>query len=98
MRNVWVKYTVIRLGVFIGLCVLFGVLGMPWLATVLFAATLSFAYSLLFLSGLRDQISKQIFEKRSNTLGSGDAESDLENEIVDLEVKSKKPVTDTDSK
>ena len=90
MRNVWVKYTVIRLGVFIGLCVLFGVLGMPWLATVLFAATLSFAYSLLFLSGLRDQISKQIFEKRSNTLGSGDAESDLENEIVDLEVKSKK--------
>jgi hypothetical protein len=98
MRNVWVKYTVIRLGVFIGLCVLFGVLGMPWLATVLFAATLSFAYSLLFLSGLRDQISKQIFEKRSNTLGSGDAESDLENEIVDLEVKSKKTVTDTDSK
>jgi hypothetical protein len=98
MRNVWVKYTVIRLGVFIGLCVLFGVLGMPWLATVLFAATLSFAYSLLFLSGLRDQISKQIFEKRSNTLGSGDAESDLENEIVDLEVKRKKPVTDTDSK
>jgi hypothetical protein len=97
MRNVWVKYTVIRLGVFIGLCVLFGVLGMPWLATVLFAATLSFAYSLLFLSGLRDQISKQIFEKRSNTLGSGDAESDLENEIVDLEVKSKKTVTDTDS-
>jgi hypothetical protein len=98
MRNVWVKYTVIRLGVFIGLCVLFSVLGMPWLATVLFAATLSFAYSLLFLSGLRDQISKQIFEKRSNTLGSGDAESDLENEIVDLEVKSKKTVTDTDSK
>jgi hypothetical protein len=98
MRNVWVKYTVIRLGVFIGLCVLFGVLGMPWLATVLFAATLSFAYSLLFLNGLRDQISKQIFEKRSNTLGSGDAESDLENEIVDLEVKSKKTVTDTDSK
>jgi hypothetical protein len=98
MRNVWVKYTVIRLGVFIGLCVLFGVLGMPWLATVLFAATLSFAYSLLFLSGLRDQISKQIFEKRNNTLGSGDAESDLENEIVDLEAKSKKTVTDTDSK
>jgi hypothetical protein len=98
MRNVWVKYTVIRLGVFIGLCVLFSVLGMPWLATVLFAATLSFAYSLLFLSGLRDQISKQIFEKRNNTLGSGDPESDLENEIVDLEVKSKKTVTDTDSK
>lgn len=98
MRNVWVKYTVIRLGVFIGLCVLFGVLGMPWLATVLFAATLSFAYSLLFLSGLRDQISKQIFEKRSNTLGSGDSESDLENEIVDLEAKGEKTVTDTDSK
>ena len=92
------KYTVLRLGVFIGLCILFTLLGMPWLATVLFAATLSFAYSLLFLSGLRDQISKQIYEKRSNTLGSGDAESDLENDIVDSKAKGEHTPTQTDSK
>jgi hypothetical protein len=65
---------------------------------VLCAATLSFAYSLLFLSGLRDQISKQIYEKRSNTLGSGDAESDLENDIVDSKAKGEHTPTQTDSK
>jgi len=90
MKSAWVKYTVIRLGLFIGLCIVFGLLAMPWLAAVLLAGMLSFAYSLLFLNGLRDQISKEIFEKRANTLGSGDPESDLENEIVDLEVKGKK--------
>ena len=89
MKNAWVKYTVIRLGLFIGLSVLFSLIGMPWFAAVLIAAMLSFAYSLFFLSALRDQISKELYEKKANTLGSGDPESDLENEIVDLEVKSK---------
>jgi hypothetical protein len=93
MRNVWLKYTVIRLGLFVVLCVVFGLLAMPWFFSVLFAGMLSFAYSMFFLGHLRDQISKQIFEKRSNTLGSGDTESDLENEIVDLEAKSKKSPT-----
>lgn len=90
MKNAWVKYTVIRLGLFIGLCIVFGLLALPWFAAVLLAAMLSFAYSLLFLNGLRDQISKDLYEKKTNTLGSGDPESDLENEIVDLEVKGKK--------
>jgi hypothetical protein len=92
MKNAWVKYTVIRLGLFIGLCIVFGLLAMPWLAAVLLAGMLSFAYSLLFLNGLRDQISKEIFAKR-DTLGSGDPEIDLENQIVDLEVKGKKTPT-----
>ncbi len=93
MKNAWVKYTVIRLGLFIGLCIVFGLLAMPWLAAVLLAGMLSFAYSLLFLNGLRDQISKNLYEKKTNTLGSGDPESDLENEIVDLEVEGKKTPT-----
>ena len=90
MKNAWVKYTVIRLGLFIGLCIVFGLLALPWFAAVLLAGMLSFAYSLLFLNGLRDQISKDLYEKKTNTLGSGDPESDLENEIVDLEVEGKK--------
>ena len=93
MKNAWVKYTVIRLGLFIGLCIIFGLLALPWFAAVLLAGMLSFAYSLLFLNGLRDQISKDLYEKKTNTLGSGDPESDLENEIVDLEVKGKKTPT-----
>ena len=63
---------------------------MPWIFTVLLAAMLSFTFSMFFLGHLRDEISKQIFQKRSNSLGSGDPESDLENDIVDLEAKSKK--------
>ena len=97
MRNVWLKYTVIPLGLFVVLCVVFGLLGLPWFFSVLFAGMLSFAYSMFFLGHLRDQISKQIYEKRSNTLGSGDTESDLENEIVDLEAKTKKSPTKPDS-
>jgi hypothetical protein len=97
MRNVWVKYTVLRLGVFTALCILFAVLGMPWFFTVMLAAMLSFAYSLFFLTGLRDQISKQIYEKRSNSLGSGDPESDLENDIVDSKAKGKHTPAQTDS-
>lgn len=83
MRNVWLKYTVYRLGMFILLGIVFGLVGMPWLYSVLFAAALSFAFSMFFLSHLRDEISKQIHAKRSNTLGSGDPESDIENDILD---------------
>ena len=94
MRNVWLKYTVYRLGMFIGLCIVFGILGMPWFFTVLLAAMLSFAFSMFFLGHLRDEISKQIYQKRSNTLGAGDPESDLENDILDLETKNKKSKTE----
>jgi hypothetical protein len=90
MRNVWLKYTVYRLGLFVLLCVVLGVLGVPWFFSVLLAAMLSFAFSMFFLGHLRDEISKQIHEKRANSLGSGDPESDAENEIVDLEAKRKK--------
>ena len=98
MRNVWLKYTVYRLGMFILLCIIFGLFGLPWLFNVLLAGALSFAFSLLFLGHLRDEISKQIYEKRANTLGSGDPESDLENEIVDSEIKNKKAPTKPKSK
>ena len=67
---------------------------MPWFFTVLLAAMLSFAFSMFFLGHLRDEISKQIYQKRSNTLGAGDPESDLENEILDLETKNKKSKTE----
>ena len=92
------KYTVLRLGVFSGLCILLIVLGMPWLFAVLISAMLSFAYSLFFLTGLRDQISQQIYEKRNNSLGSGDPESDLENDIVDSKAKGEHTPTQTNGK
>ena len=64
---------------------------MPILFAILVAGMVSFALSIIFLSKLRDEISKQIYEKRQNTFGSGDTESDLENSKLDaLESNAKK--------
>lgn len=56
---------------------------MPILFAILVAGMISFALSIIFLSKLRDEISKQLYEKRQNALGSGDPESDLENAQLD---------------
>ena len=91
MKNAWLKYTIYRLGLFALFTTTFGLIGVPILLAVLLAGMLSFAISIIFLSKLRDEISKQIYEKRANTLGSGDPESDLENQqLDDLEGNSKK--------
>jgi mannitol-specific phosphotransferase system IIBC component len=90
VKNVWLKYTLYRLGIFAVLAVIFGLL-MPILFAILVAGMVSFALSIIFLSKLRDEISKQIYEKRQNTFGSGDTESDLENSQLDaLESNAKK--------
>jgi hypothetical protein len=91
VKNAWLKYTIYRLGLFALFTATFGLIGVPILLAVLLAGMLSFAISIIFLSKLRDEISKQIYEKRANTLGSGDPESDLENQqLDDLEGNSKK--------
>ena len=65
---------------------------------MLLAAMLSFAFSVFFLSKLRDELSRQVHERRTNSLGSGDPESDLENDLIDkLESDSKKSPTKRDS-
>jgi ABC-type bacteriocin/lantibiotic exporter with double-glycine peptidase domain len=90
VKNVWLKYTLYRLGMFTVLAIIFGLL-MPILFAILVAGMISFALSIIFLSKLRDEISKQIYEKRQNTFGSGDSESDLENSQLDaLESNTKK--------
>ena len=91
MRNAWLKYTLYRLGLFAGLTILLGVLGVTWVIAMIFGMMISFAISLLFLSHLRDEISKQIYAKRKKTLGNEDSESDYENEVIDqLENDSEK--------
>jgi len=98
MKNAWVKYTVYRLGLFVLLTVVLRATGIPWIFSVLLAAMLSFAFSVFFLSKLRDELSRQVHERRTNSLGSGDPESDLENDLIDkLESDSKKSPTKRDS-
>ncbi|MEY4418269.1 MAG: hypothetical protein RIQ88_707 [Actinomycetota bacterium] len=66
MRNVWLKYTAIRLGMFLAITIGLALLGMVWVAAALIGAMLSFAFSIVFLSKLRDQMSKELYEKRAN--------------------------------
>jgi hypothetical protein len=91
MRNAWLKYTLYRLGLFAGITILLGLIGVTWVIAMIFGMMISFAISLLFLSHLRDEISKQIYAKRKKSLGNGDAESEFENELLDnLEDNGKK--------
>lgn len=65
MRNLWLKYTLYRLGLFIGLTLLLALLGIPWIFAAILGAMISFAISMIWLSGLRDELSKQIYQKRT---------------------------------
>jgi len=78
MRNVWLKYTLYRLGMFLGLTILLGLLGVVWVVAAILGAMLSFAFSMVFLSHLRDEMSRQIASKRQKSKDE-QAEDDLEN-------------------
>ncbi len=75
MRNLWIKYTLIRLGLFALLTIIIALLGATWLIATVLAAMISFAVSVIFLSGMRDEMSKQIYQKRNK---SSDPDADFE--------------------
>ncbi|MBD8609877.1 DUF4229 domain-containing protein [Frigoribacterium sp. CFBP 13729] len=61
----WVKYTIVRLGVFlVALVVLVLLLPNPYLATLI-AAVVAFCVSYLFFAPLRRQVALELAERRS---------------------------------
>lgn len=88
MKNPWVKYTLIRLGSFIVLTSILTSVGFDWVFAVMVAAVLSFAFSLIFLSKMRDQMSSGVYKRINKGAGAPDEESDLENKILDEESKN----------
>jgi hypothetical protein len=98
MKNPWLSYSILRLGMFV--LIFWGLMSFdfnPFFAAVI-AAAISFAISLVFLDKQRKQMSEQVHRKlaRDTTGTYKDPESDLENEILDSEIKAdqKKPETD----
>jgi hypothetical protein len=98
MKNPWLSYSILRLGLFA--LVFWGFLSLdfnPFFAAVI-AAAISFALSLVFLDKQRKSMSEQIDKKlsRDKSGSYADPESDLENQILDSEAKAdeKKPETD----
>ena len=61
----WVKYTVLRLGIFLVALVLFVLLlPNPYLATLL-AAVVAFCVSYIFFAGLRREVALELADRRS---------------------------------
>jgi hypothetical protein len=98
MKNPWLSYSILRLGLFA--LVFWGFLSLdfnPFFAAVI-AAAISFALSLVFLDKQRKSMSEQIDKKlsRDKSGSYADAESDLENQILDSEAKADEKKSETD--
>ena len=87
MKNAWLNYILIRVGLFVGILVIMILLNFDKFFSALIAAALSLAISLIFFTKQRDRVSEAVYKRinRNDTQGSDDAESDLENAILDAE-------------
>lgn len=85
MKKHWLVYISARLGVFAAVLTVFMLLGFGWLYATLIAAALSLAFSLIFLSKQREALSSDIYNrvKKNKEVGIDDADSDLENDLLD---------------
>ena len=98
MKNPWLSYVLIRLGLFFG--VFFALLVLqfnPFFAAII-AAAISFAIALLFLDRQRDAMSAAVAKKLSRD-SSGryrDELSDEEDKILDSEAKANDGDTGSD--
>lgn len=85
MRNAWATYLIMRIGLFVGILVIFLLLGIEQFASAIFAAVLSLAISLLFFNRQRNALAETIsnaIEKRKK-FGETDPDSDHENAQLD---------------
>mgnify|MGYP000402567950 FL=1 len=85
MKKHWLVYISARLGVFALVLTVFMLIGFGWLYSTLIAAALSLAFSLIFLSNQREALSSDIYNrvKKNKEVGIDDADSDLENDLLD---------------
>jgi hypothetical protein len=90
VKNPWLSYVLMRLGLFFGVFFVLLLLQFnPFFAAII-AAALSFAIALVFLDRQRDAMSEAVAKKLSRD-SSGRYQDDLSNEedrILDLEAKA----------
>jgi hypothetical protein len=90
VKNPWLSYVLIRLGLFFGVFFVLLLLQFnPFFAAII-AAALSFAIALVFLDRQRDAMSEAVAKKLSRD-SSGRYQDDLSSEedrILDLEAKA----------
>ncbi|MEO0024272.1 MAG: hypothetical protein RL196_713 [Actinomycetota bacterium] len=96
MKNAWANYLFIRIGLFVGILVIFLLLNVDQFVSAILAAVLSLAISLLFFSRQRNAVSEAVYraiEKRKNQ-GEADTDSDHENALLDQAASSAEDVND----
>ncbi|MDE2387351.1 MAG: DUF4229 domain-containing protein [Actinomycetales bacterium] len=89
MKNAWLNYVLIRVGLFVGILVIMILLNFDKFFSALIAAALSLAISLIFFTKQRDRVSEAVYKRinRNDTVGSDDADSDHENAVMDAKKK-----------
>lgn len=97
MKNPWLSYSLIRLGLFFGIFWGFLLLSFNPFYAAIIAAGISFAISLLFLDKARNALSTSVANKlsRDKTGSYVDKENELENQILDSEVASQSEISNS---
>jgi hypothetical protein len=90
MKNAWLNYILIRVGLFVGILVIMILLNFDKFFSALIAAVLSLAISLIFFSKQRERVSEAVYKRinRNETVGTDDADSDHENAVLDSQTES----------
>jgi MFS superfamily sulfate permease-like transporter len=85
MKNAWLNYILIRVGLFVGILVIMIMLNFDKFFSALIAAVLSLAISLIFFTKQRERVSEAVYKRisRNETVGTDDADSDHENAVLD---------------
>lgn len=96
-------YSLLRLAVFavpLTLLVIIGTpLGLPFWAAALWAALIGIALSLLVLGRFRDPVSERLYQARQvTTTSTRDAESDLENRLLDEQERERSPASGSEER
>ena len=90
MKNAWLNYILIRVGLFVGVLVILITIGVDKFLSALFAAMISLAISLIFFSKQRERVSEAVYKRisRNDTVGTDDSDSDHENAVLDAKSNS----------
>jgi hypothetical protein len=93
VKNPWLSYTLIRLGMFFGLFWILLLIDFNPYFSAIIAAVVSFSISLLFLDKQRNALSESVSKKLSRDKAGSypDAESDLENSLLDTKADGEEP-------
>jgi hypothetical protein len=79
----WIKYSLIRLAIFVVVLVVLLIVGMnPFLAAIV-AAVAGFALSYIFFRGIRDEVATELAARGTKPVPVKNVDTDAEDEALD---------------